>query len=1255
MLMFVLNVSFVLIEFAKYSTKSRVAPYTPLEQVVPRTSLCFPTLFLHREHRSRQGKSFFAINAGATLNRKVDQLFDSTPRAESIIKLCQYRRFDLDVMWFERNVSLCNKFFNVQRYRMYGYMCYLFTPNYTKPYMMHSVTYSIDRERHLYKLTLNKPFSEGLRLLPLIHFDDLPDDEIIFNQEVLTSIESEEFYTLSYNLYESIRLPAPYDTNCNPKSPIVCYRNCMESHYRKEGFTIVGGINVEFETPGELVIPDYSNETYGHIINRVYRTNNENCVDKCMQERCINKLVATFTSTASPAKEKLSFIVETAKNPVTKMKYVPKFDFMDMVIHITSVAGIWIGFSVVSILAIRRRVRSIAYDSLISKLYARARALEMFKLRRAYRMKVTCDEFIVSRERKKKRKDRLKLRTLKCAFAVYRAAVLAAFFDQMFKVTKSYLAFETQMQITADLNPKLNFPSITVCLLLSDLKPAVNTYQEVNHENYDQELMKAYAYQNLTTAQIIQEAMPVSQLIAGCRIRNHSKHFSEMEQMETSFCMKKFHVEMFLRSKQLCYMFVPRLESDPNIRTRTQSSFRSVLNSPGIMYSLILNPIVAKFLTVNVAASSGHAYPFTSILYAASSFRRYVNKMQLVSYQLSFKSSLPPPYDTRCSLNTEDTCIENCYENCFIRHVGRVPFNYLIIHGSDKRFLSYSDLRNRTIYDLYVSCNKKCSGCYQQLCDYNFTKTYLSSYFRSNNTIEFVMDLPVHPHSHSKAEPVVSLYDFYYQIFCSLSFWLGFTFFNVNPWQWYLKFKDRKVNRLLEDKINSVDKLIARLKLCIDAINNSVDSQTEKQSIEMKKLLANNLVAKKVFVYTLCAFGCTFFLYSSLSEYLTYSTDIQTESVPENLIPYNVSICFPLEELFAEPKLMSNEKYYEFKSNLFDRTIEQFYNETPLPESMVSGCGYRGIEVKDPPDSPLNFKDGIFYMETNKSLCRSIFSIEKYFLKSYVCYKFSRKNFRSIDRSLRNLLIEVNWEDEQYMIAVKKKWLTRRFLFSVHSNYPFLSAYWSSPIFKKKFNRWYAISYIRYDMEILPPPYTKDGFDDLFFNRCFDNCINNKLRPLNKSQATLFIRPKAVKLIVTRDWQNATFSRMMSQLSQICRVRCEKSPFIADRVITYTYIVTVLNEEAASESYMNNSTTFWLKKTDYPVIKVEFRPHLSFFQLIINIGSTLSIWFGISPMSSYIEKMKGNSKCNIGKIENMWRTLDSLEYRSMMWQRPLAK
>ena len=64
-----------------------------------------------------------------------------------------------------------------------------------------------------------------------------------------------------------------------------------------------------------------------------------------------------------------------------------------------------------------------------------------------------------------------------------------------------------------------------------------------------------------------------------------------------------------------------------------------------------------------------------------------------------------------------------------------------------------------------------------------------------------------------------------------------------------------------------------------------------------------------------------------------------------------------------------------------------------------------------------------------------------------------------------------------------------------------------------------------------------------------------------------------------------------------------------------SYMATTISEALPNAGGVNGSTRFDLRRTDDPVVSMKFLVFIPIYDLIINIGSVISIWFGLSVIS----------------------------------------
>ena len=84
------------------------------------------------------------------------------------------------------------------------------------------------------------------------------------------------------------------------------------------------------------------------------------------------------------------------------------------------------------------------------------------------------------------------------------------------------------------------------------------------------------------------------------------------------------------------------------------------------------------------------------------------------------------------------------------------------------------------------------------------------------------------------------------------------------------------------------------------------------------------------------------------------------------------------------------------------------------------------------------------------------------------------------------------------------------------------------------------------------------------------------------------------------------------------------------------YMVTTISEPLPNEGVQKGLTRFDLRRTDDPVITMKFLVSISIFDLIINIGSVISIWFGLSVINiPNLASQEDMEKLYIRTVDNL--------------------
>ena len=473
-LLFLLLIIYISMIYFRYETDTNVAPYTPIKQELPRVSLCFDLSTLIFGNLTRQ---FFDTEYPAYVPYAIGTQFHRSPRVTQLLTKCSYRLFSNDTYWTNINSSECSELFNVKRYRMQGYMCYKLQFVESCNYSFYLNTHSIFDQRRLFTFYLKDPFNKGHAILPILHFNELPYDERIFDHKIVPSLAHAESYVISYNLYEINKLPPPYSTHCVDG---LSKNECLDLCYAKLQFISHFTILTEDNSDKNLKISFVSDSD--PILLNFSRTR-KTCRKKCPFDTCRKKLAITYVSPPSRARE-TSFTVETAHFPVNKVSYVEKYKFADYLLQSFSWADICIGFSILNSI--------FAKFNLINR--SRANKLRRRALRMSLEINVLT-AWIKNKEpfrngtsnRNNRSKSNLQgKRRFKFIPALTVTMVPFIFLTwQLTNVTSNYFRFETTWKFTFHLNHQVELPNTVICTTLDDFYgiQSRNPY-DLNVSNY---------------------------------------------------------------------------------------------------------------------------------------------------------------------------------------------------------------------------------------------------------------------------------------------------------------------------------------------------------------------------------------------------------------------------------------------------------------------------------------------------------------------------------------------------------------------------------------------------------------------------------------------------------------------------------------------------------------------------------------------------------------------------------------------------
>ena len=1051
------NLIYLTLDYVKYETDTNVAPYFPVRLNVTKLSLCFSINSLLDS--SPHGYSFTGDQRIKYINWTFNEVFKRMPSASSTLDSCKYRDFDLDILREEKDGRKCAQLFKVFRYRMQGYMCYLFTFPLDQEYSYHVLANSLFSSRELYHLSIAKPLSDQHIFYPLLHLDDYPDDDQIFNGEAYK--ESGSLFQLSYDLCESHSLPSPYETHCAPVSKITCYQRCLTDAQRKVGYAPDSYLNVDNSSASSLRLMPLKGGIHLHH----YRSS---CYDKCPYEACSQVLVNTRFNRIDSKNEKLLFVIETVNRPITKIQYLPKFLLIDYITQVGSVVSIWTGISVITLSKLIHTRRNVPLKTLHSVLKSHFKAVRVV-LSTQQEARLGNDELSVQ-----KTKLRAKLRKIFFMSNLFKVLLLPFFVWQLWNVIHHYFLFQTTAKFNYDLNPRIAIPTLGFCSDYED-KFKVRSIN-LNENNYHQLFLAHDQKYNRTLRQLFDET--TDDVIEGCFIRHWKSRFKWFRYNNGSSCLRYVAVKKLFSRKKLCYQILPteKLEG-----TYYHSDMKLLLTNPGIVYSIVLRSQVVVSRKLKIFTQFGNELPLISAEFSALVYKSDMRKMISFSNRLYQVKMLPAPYDTFCDpVLGRAQCLEDCIFQV-LRRYNRISYGTTEDRKLDMQYLSYSDLLNDSVNGMLRQAELFCDQkCWRSSCDYSFTSTEIEDEIlveRVKNI--FAVDLPSYPTIEMKTVPVMTLYDFVYEICCCFSFWLGVSFIDFRP-------TPKAMKRRMKMKVH-----LTQMYWVVERVTKELLKSYHQLSFS---LIVQKLSKRKLVNFFFCSFTMTFcfcHIIHSMMIYMSYSSLINVYEELEKRTDMSLFICFDMAKLIARKFPTGIEDPLVARSVILNRTVASLFVDTPREDELIRECGHWGLYSRRVNLSgKSHVSDRIFFLTKNITVCDQVYEVNKIVIQSYICYSIWPRYYAEWNQfQMKHAL---NEHKTLLKVSVNSSLLTKKFTLMVawERFYPFISSTFAPNILRDVRHNRYDVSYIRYIQSILPSPKSNDGFVPFMFDRCLSQCVN---------------------------------------------------------------------------------------------------------------------------------------------------------------------
>ena len=154
---------------------------------------------------------------------------------------------------------------------------------------------------------------------------------------------------------------------------------------------------------------------------------------------------------------------------------------------------------------------------------------------------------------------------------------------------------------------------------------------------------------------------------------------------------------------------------------------------------------------------------------------------------------------------------------------------------------------------------------------------------------------------------------------------------------------------------------------------------------------------------------------------------------------------------------------------------------------------------------------------------------------------------------------------------------------------------------------WYWVSYRKFYVDSLPYPYYMGVYIGIKHQRCVRRCV--EADAIKRGRLSSYGR-EFLPLNLTHETNQEFMSKEFEKLRKMCEAKCDRHRFYGSQLISFTD--THIDGPFKDESAIKGSLGFWFRTSDYLVTHTKFRPWLRLLDLILSIGTSFAIWFGLS-------------------------------------------
>lgn len=289
----------------------------------------------------------------------IAQVFDNTPDPEFTIKSCSFR-LDFWINLSEVNRTTCLQEFNVTKFYLQAYMCYVFEPITRRRLHTEDATRSTYNKGRIHSIYLNSSFDGANYMIPIAFRGENPVKSRDYAPRLWKIKDVEQgnkrqrkvlVYLTPFDIKIKL-LPSPYDTRCVPVSDEYsseCRRRCLVHAFAP--FSRVPGYEIlrekyDLKPLGTLDVLDKN-------VSAVIAKLHTDCKTRCSFKACVEGFTVTRMTYRMSEFHTIGFSLMTPTDPVISLSSQPTMYFVEFFCFIAGCFGIWFGVSFLSLTSLK--------------------------------------------------------------------------------------------------------------------------------------------------------------------------------------------------------------------------------------------------------------------------------------------------------------------------------------------------------------------------------------------------------------------------------------------------------------------------------------------------------------------------------------------------------------------------------------------------------------------------------------------------------------------------------------------------------------------------------------------------------------------------------------------------------------------------------------------------------------------------------------------------------------------------------------